>query len=466
MTEIGLIIAAGAGTRLADKSNVPKPLRKVCGVPLLRRIILTAAKGGLKKIYVVVGFQKEKINAYIKRSKWPIQVETIDNPNWKKSNGISVLSAKKVIQENFILMMSDHIFDPHTLEDLHNMELDGYDARLAVDYKVHQIFDKDDATKVEVQNGNITAIDKNLIQFNAIDTGMFLLSPRIFDALESVKKDDDCSLSDGIRQLAERSKMGIHDIGTAYWQDVDTKACLKHAEKILLNSCRKKTDGFISRNFNRYISLFISSYLIKTPITANQITFIVLLIGLLSGYLASLGGYTSFLIAAILFELTSILDGVDGEISKLRFTASKFGQWFDTIGDNVTYVVFIIGTGVGLYRMDYEYINILGPIAFFGIGMLIFVMFFYILKFSNSGSFLALQKQFRDKKNVSFISKIFLKLYFVIKRDFFATFFLLLAILGKPQWILFLIALASNIAWLVIVRNGFLPRLLHKFKRH
>ena len=299
MADVGLIIAAGAGTRLADHTKIPKPLRKVCGIPLLQRIILCSAKAGLKKIVVVVGFQKEQLIDFINKKKWPVEVQVVENPHWKKSNGLSVLCAKQVIDEDFILLMSDHIFDPETLANLREEKLDGLQVKLAVDYKVHQIFDKDDATKVEVQNGKIKAIAKNLVQFNAIDTGMFLLSPKIFTAFEEVKKGDDLSISDGILHLASQGLAGVFNIGNGYWQDVDTKPCLKHAEKVLMNACRKPTDGIISRNFNRHVSIFISSFLIKTPITANQVTALVLLLGLFTGYMASLGGYVNFLVSKV-----------------------------------------------------------------------------------------------------------------------------------------------------------------------
>lgn len=436
---------------MADKSNTPKPLRKVCGLPLIRHVILNSARAGLKRLVLVVGFQKEKVIEYINNNDWPLKIDIVENPHWKKSNGLSVLAAKDKIKENFILMMSDHVFDYRTLKELRVQDLRGCDGLLAVDYKIHQIFDKDDATKVDVQGDKIEKIEKNLVNYNAIDTGMFLLSPAVFKALESSKQNEDCHLSDGIRKLSSQNKMGVFDIGERFWQDVDTKASLKYAEKNILNGCRKKTDGFVSRHLNRHVSLFITSHLIKTPITANQFTLFVLLLGLLSGYLAMLGGYSNYLIAALIFKLTSILDGVDGEISKIRHTASKFGQWLDTICDNVTYVVFIVGTVVGLYRINYEFVGFLSVFALFGMSMLLVILFFYLIKRSDSGSLLALQKEYKSKKDLPLLSRFFVSIQFVIKRDFFALLFLFFALINKPQWVLFVTGLATNIAWVVVL---------------
>lgn len=458
MIKTGVIIAAGQGTRLADGSHLPKPLRKVGGMTLLKRIILSSAKAGLTRIVVVVGFDKEKIIDYIASQKWPIQVETVENTEWKKANGVSVLTAEKVVSENFALLMSDHIFDPNTLKEFAQVDMGTDSAKLAIDYKVQQVFDKDDATKVVVKNGRIQKIDKALIEYNAVDTGMFMMTPDIFRALRASMKNSDCSLSDAIRLLGQENKMGVFDIKGGYWQDVDTKPCIAHAEKILLNACRKSTDGFISRNFNRHLSILISTVLLKTPLTANMATFLISLIGLFCGYLASLGDLTAYAWAGVLFNLTSILDGVDGELSKVRMTQSQLGAWLDTASDNLTYVVFTVGTAVGLYRVNYESVDFLVPFAVIGITLLILIMVAYTAKFSKSGSLLAVQSDLKASSESSKIKKVFLSLYFVIKRDFFATLFMFLAIFGKPHWILFLIGLATNIAW-VIVAQKFIQKL-------
>lgn len=460
MVQTGLIIAAGAGSRLADGSNIPKPLRKVCGMPLIKRTLYAAYKAGLKKVYVVVGFEKEKIIDYLKTEKWPIAVETIENPDWQKSNGMSVLAAKDRIRENFVLLMSDHVFTFPLLKKLCAEDLGPLAAKLAVDFKIREIFDPEDATKVEVQEGLIRAIGKDLVQYNAVDTGCFLMSPEIFVALEEASAEKgDCSLSDGIRRLAKQGKMGISDIGSEFWQDVDTPESLAYTEEKLLQACRKATDGIVSRHFNRYISLFISRRLVKTNITANQVTAIVTLIGLVSGALAACGTYGSYLLAAFLFKWTSILDGVDGEMSKLRLTDSKFGQWLDTIGDNLTYVVFIVGTVIGVSRRpDLAASPALSYLALAGLGMLLVTMFTILLKSTDSGSLLAIQKDFVQAEQKSIFTKLWGKIYFVIKRDFFASLFFVIAIFDKPHWILFMIALATNIAWVVVLQSRFRVR--------
>jgi phosphatidylglycerophosphate synthase len=75
----------------------------------------------------------------------------------------------------------------------------------------------------------------------------------------------------------------------------------------------------------------------------------ILAIGLWGAWLASRGTYVSMLSGAALFQAQSILDGCDGEMSRLTFRGSRLGEWLDTIGDDLTNYGFFAGAGWGLY---------------------------------------------------------------------------------------------------------------------
>ncbi len=107
-------------------------------------------------------------------------------------------------------------------------------CRLAVDFHPEKVFDLADATKVAVQHGRVMDIGKGIKNYNAIDTGIFLCSPGIFDALETAISRGKESLSDGIRELAARIRMEAMDIGDLFWQDVDDESSRLEVEKRLL----------------------------------------------------------------------------------------------------------------------------------------------------------------------------------------------------------------------------------------
>ena len=120
-------------------------------------------------------------------------------------------------------------------------------------------------------------------------------------------------------------------------------------EKALFRSLRKPQDGWTARWLNRYVSLTLSRLLVKTNLTPNQVSVGILAIGLYGAYLAAQGSYWSMLAGAFLFQMQSILDGCDGEMSRVSFRGSLLGEWLDTIGDDVTNYAFFAGTAIGLH---------------------------------------------------------------------------------------------------------------------
>jgi choline kinase len=229
-----LILAAGHGSRIASVSGgVPKPLVPLRGIPLLEHVITSCQEAGITRFVIVVGYRANLIRRWLaERSFYGISVTLIENPEYHKANGVSALAAKDELHNPFLLLMSDHIFEPKTAKALGQQQLGNGEVILAVDHNVDSVFDLDDATKVRCEGNQITDIGKNIARYDALDTGMFLCSPALFKTLESAKKDGNCSLSDGMRQLAREQKLRAFDIGDAHWQDVDSPEALGHAESI------------------------------------------------------------------------------------------------------------------------------------------------------------------------------------------------------------------------------------------
>jgi phosphatidylglycerophosphate synthase len=131
--------------------------------------------------------------------------------------------------------------------------------------------------------------------------------------------------------------------------DVVDASTARDAERALFRSLRKVQDGWTARWLNRYVSLTLSRHLVKTPFSPNQISVGILAIGLYGAYLAAQGDYWSMLAGAFLFQAQSILDGCDGEMSRVSFRGSLLGEWLDTIGDDLTNYAFFAGTAIGLH---------------------------------------------------------------------------------------------------------------------
>src|SRR5271169_3858507 len=115
-----LILAAGNGTRLRPVSEgLPKPLVQFRGKPILEHVIDRAHQAGIDNFVIVVGYRSDLIRRWFD-SRWlgNISVTWVENPEYHKHNGISVLKARDEIHETFLLLMADHVFEPQTAKAL------------------------------------------------------------------------------------------------------------------------------------------------------------------------------------------------------------------------------------------------------------------------------------------------------------------------------------------------------------
>jgi CDP-L-myo-inositol myo-inositolphosphotransferase len=350
-----LIIAAGQGSRLATRGD-SKPLVPLLGLSLIERVILTAEKSGLTDFYMVAGYNGEKVRHYLDRfsQRSNIPITHITNEEWEKENGISVLKAKGLLHENFILLMGDHIFDESILVKLKHESVADGEVMLAVDYnvKTNQLVDGNDVTKVLVEDKRIVAIGKNLEKYNAYDTGIFLCSSALFSAIKESVENGDTSLSGGIRVLASKGKAQAFDIEDHYWIDVDDEKTFKRAETKLIATLKKTTDGPISRYLNRPLSTRITRYLLRTDITPNSVSFFSFMISMLGAFFFFLGGYSNLVIGALLAQVSSVIDGCDGEIARLKFQVTEFGGWFDAVLDRYADGFLLFGLTYYVYAAN------------------------------------------------------------------------------------------------------------------
>jgi CDP-L-myo-inositol myo-inositolphosphotransferase len=342
-----LILAAGRGSRLASLGDA-KPRLRVLGVPLIERVLMTARKAGLSDFTVVTGYDSERLQKFLDELavRRGLHIETVVNEEWKTAdNGRSVLIAKDVLTEPFVLLMADHLVDERLLVALQTEPLDKGAVRLAVDRDLHNPrVDLDDVTRVQTECDVLREIGKGIERYDAFDTGCFLCSPALFPALERAAEErGDTTLSGGIRILAEQGKVRTLDIGNAFWIDVDDARAVRCAERLLLDRLPKSTDGPVARHLNRPLSKRISRHLVRSSITPNQISLLCFGISALAAGLFAMGGYLLLALGAVLAQLASVVDGCDGEVARLKFCETSFGGWFDAVLDRYADAMLLFG---------------------------------------------------------------------------------------------------------------------------
>ncbi len=230
-----VILAAGNGDRFHNPTHDSKLLQPLLGRPILLRTLEAAHEAGIRTATVVLGYQADRVRALVETAAVAgLTIDFVVNPDWHLENGVSALAARDSVgADRFALLMGDHVFEPPVLQRMLRLDVDGDESLLAIDARPATPEQAEEATKVRREGSRIVAIGKDLTDFDALDTGVFVFSPVLFDALQMACALGDTTLSGGVRQLAARGLMRGMEIGDAMWCDIDTVSDLAAAESAL-----------------------------------------------------------------------------------------------------------------------------------------------------------------------------------------------------------------------------------------
>jgi phosphatidylglycerophosphate synthase len=227
---------------------------------------------------------------------------------------------------------------------------------------------------------------------------------------------------------------------------------LAEAEQTIRRSSYKDTDAKVAR-FNRRISLPISIALIRTPLTANQLSVILVAIGLYAAWLFSIGHYWTGVLGGFLSLAASVLDGCDGEIARLKYQESALGCWIETVGDYSYYIAIFIGLAIGAVRQtQWEIFYWFGATALAGM-VLTFGLLIYLRSRLTAGQPERLHAiaRARFKSEPTRWSRIIWRISFVATRAAMPYGIMAFSLVFALPAIVVLAAIGSNIYWVSLV---------------
>lgn len=421
---------------------------KILGLPILKRIILTAHKVGVRE-FVLITDKEDKIITSLKK----------DNIFKEKGINLQLLFLSDLlhnkypeIKGHFWMLNCEMVFDPKILTKIVHLKSSENKNVLLINTKQDSSEEKCNSIKIKsnLKSKKAEAIDKSIDECKTFYSGISLCVTDVFQKLICLlKKTKTVSLStDIMNTLFTLTDFEVIEIDQNFCIDITSKNTFRKAEKYLLNTARKPTDGIISRNFNRYISLFLTKRLIKLKVTPIQISIVNLIIGLASGWFIGKGGYVNTLIATSLFQFASIFDGCDGENARLTFRSSGIGAKIDTVCDIATFLVFLVNLPIGLYAFTGKSVYIiLGIVTITSVFNFYFVMGSFVKKTKVGSSLVKIVKSieqgFHSSGVIGKIDKFASKSAFIFRRDFFSFSFLIFSILGGASIAMWLIAILT-----------------------
>ena len=206
----------------------PKVLLPVNGKEqLIRYPIEALVAAGVSDVAVVVGYLGAKvIEALGNGSNFGVRLQYIYNSDYLGENAVSVYKAREWAQgEPVVLCMGDHLIDGEIVKRL--LDRSAFNETLCVDYTPAPHHRLTEATKVAVDRaGYIKDIGKALVYWDALDTGVFLLTENFFQALHELvqRRGTGVTISDVTSFLVGRGHpFDTCDISGCFWADIDTK---------------------------------------------------------------------------------------------------------------------------------------------------------------------------------------------------------------------------------------------------
>ena len=350
-TTEGVILAAGEGSRMnGHGSPEHKALRKLLGVPLIERGLLALRQAGIERFVIILGHAGDAVREDLgDGSRLGVQIAYVECRDWVKGNGASLYAAREALtNDRFLVAMADHWYEPAIPRRLIEAADGDHRNLLATDSRTDSVFDPADATKVRRDtSGSIRALGKGLARFNALDCGLFVFSREVFRALERSFTTGDHSLSGAADRLAAQGKLDAVDVGDLLWEDVDTEDAIRAARRKMIRSLPSRDDGLVSKLLNRRLSMPLSIVAMRLGLTPNAVSALGFGTAALAGAMFALGHPV---IGGVATQLSSIVDGSDGEVARARFQASTWGGMLDSILDRLSDGLILAGAGVYLMR--------------------------------------------------------------------------------------------------------------------
>ena len=368
-------------------------MRKVAGVPLLTRVMATAARADVDSILVI----------------WPSDISPL------LLNSRVSAAALGGVQLNHMVLAT--AFDPRRASDWAAIEgrLESRFFWVPWNWVTHK---RSLAGLLPSAARPVNWDRPELLErFAVLDNSRFLLSPG-------------CQTS---------------GVSVTYCSTV------RIAERFLVANAGKPTDGVYSK-FNRLLCRPFVRLLAHTQATPNAITIAGLVVAIFGALMFARGSYINYVAGALLFFVSGLIDEMDGMIARIKFQESPFGTWFEGFVDNITYLATFAGIIVGLHReygsfaWKFGFALIVGCVVSVGV---IATQRKLATARNRPHEYAGRMNQLMDADSSNLISRIARQVHVFVKKGVLVHYLLLFTLLGRLHMFLWLAAIGSNLTWIM-----------------
>ncbi|HJR78001.1 MAG TPA: CDP-alcohol phosphatidyltransferase family protein [Nitrospiraceae bacterium] len=432
------------------------PLTRLGGVSLFQRTVLTLQRAGIRQMIVLAGSHEELLKQTLLRGprvtvpvRWmPIREFPLDDPRtWEalaaEVHGFCLIAgAQAIFSKSLIEQLRGAVQDGQALIVTRaSLEREPQMGRRnpAVESRADRLVSFHNQTGFETSQiaADLVVLPAGILGAAGAPTGLGS-APESGGGIPIRRWLERAAAESRVRVIATTPD-------TALWyRDVWDQPSAKSAERTLFRSLKGEYEGLVDRYFNRTVSRLFTKLFLLLGCSPNVITVVATLIGLSAAAGFASGTYAAGIAAALLFQLSAVIDCCDGEVARLTFRESPFGAWLDIAMDNVVHMAIFAGIAWGAYLRQKgsgaEWMPLaLGGAAVLGNGL----SFWLVTKAQKIGA----ARGWRTTDQSAW-SQFILKN--VASRDF-SVVVLLFALFGKLDWFLWMAALGSTVFSLLML---------------
>ena len=406
------------------------PARKtprLAGLPLLLRAALSAQRAGVEELLVVGGDDPEPLLA--RDPRLHLAWGWIPVPGTGESEMDALRAAAGRVDSDFLLLFADSIFEARAAEALAAAPLE---ERLLLAARPAD-------TPEELEPARAS---------------LYLCSSRLFSAAETASVARVASLYTRLR--AENRSAGVA-LDARLWPRTTEPDQLRAVYRELAQAKLKPWDGLHARFNKLVLAEPLLRLFLRTPASANFVTFLGLVFGVASGIAFAQGGYRWGLAAAALAFVSSMMDNLDGMVARLKMQESEFGVWFESAVDYASYFCMFVGLAVGLYRETGERHHL-----FVGALFVLAAVISFVLQSrqrrqvsgDNPADFARRIYHKLDQRDSNFFHWFARKFHFLTRRAVLPYYILLFCLLNLRVLLLGWVTFGANLVWILTLYNN------------
>jgi len=368
LTSSGVLASGGSDS----EEVIPSPLTRVGGLTLFQRAVLTLQRGGISQIWVLAGKEEPALRELLREdSRLQAAVRWLPVREFPPHDPLTWETLADEVSGSCMVVGCHAVFSPALVQRLRQEGAQGkavvvvgqpeegyYWGNPGVVVKPEGL-EGGARSAVLFQDGSRTSeLGRN--PASNMGTGsrlpivgdLMVLPGRLLGISGVLQANGTNPLRLALEQAAVEDTVHAISSGTYWFRDVRGPKGPKLAEQTLVRSLQTLKGGFegiVDRYVNRKCSGPLTRLFLKLRWTPNTITVVSMVVGLVAAGFFIPGSWEFALIGALLFQLSVIIDCCDGEVARLTFSESKFGQELDIWADNVVHMAIFAGIACGAY---------------------------------------------------------------------------------------------------------------------